>query len=112
MSKSNKPLDEVFLTFQVIPRLKEGNNYEVVKIRKRMGGEVFSSFEQAILESLDEKKKQHQSDVASQTNATENKSKLLVDATVAEQAIRYPTDISLLNKALSRNNLIHNISTI
>jgi hypothetical protein len=70
-----------------------------VEIRKRMGGEVFSSFEQAILESLDEKKKQHQSDVASQTAVTENKGKLLVDATVAEQAIRYPTDISLLNEA-------------
>jgi len=30
MSKSNKPLDEVFLAFQVIPRVKEGNNFEVV----------------------------------------------------------------------------------
>ena len=29
----------------------------------------------------------------------ENKGKMLVDATVAEQAIRYPTDISLLNEA-------------
>lgn len=30
MSESNIPLDEVFLAFQVIPRLKEGNNFEVV----------------------------------------------------------------------------------
>nr|MDU9044565.1 hypothetical protein [Candidatus Electrothrix aestuarii] len=29
----------------------------------------------------------------------ENKGKMLVDATVAEQAIRYPTDLSLLNEA-------------
>ena len=29
----------------------------------------------------------------------ENRGKLLVDATVAEQAIRYPTDLSLLNEA-------------
>ncbi|BBB30842.1 thiamine-binding protein [Neptunomonas japonica] len=30
MSESNTPYDEVFLAFQVIPRLKEGNNFEVV----------------------------------------------------------------------------------
>lgn len=30
MTKSNHPLNEVFLAFQVIPRLKEGNNFEVV----------------------------------------------------------------------------------
>lgn len=30
MTNDKNPLDEVFLAFQVIPRLKEGNNYEVV----------------------------------------------------------------------------------
>ena len=30
MTKSNQPLKEVFVAFQVIPRLKEGNNFEVV----------------------------------------------------------------------------------
>jgi len=30
MSNTNKPLKEVFLAFQVIPRVKEGNNFEVV----------------------------------------------------------------------------------
>ncbi len=30
MTKSNSPQSEVFLAFQVIPRLKNGNNYEVV----------------------------------------------------------------------------------
>ncbi|WP_293266302.1 thiamine-binding protein [Neptunomonas sp.] len=30
MSESNTPQQEVFLAFQVIPRLKEGNNFEVV----------------------------------------------------------------------------------
>jgi len=30
MTKSKQPLDEVFLAFQVIPRVKEGNNFEVV----------------------------------------------------------------------------------
>lgn len=30
MTESNQPLKEVFLAFQVIPRVKEGNNFEVV----------------------------------------------------------------------------------
>lgn len=30
MTTSNQPLNEVFLAFQVIPRVKEGNNFEVV----------------------------------------------------------------------------------
>ena len=30
MTKSNNPLKEVFLAFQVIPRVKDGNNFEVV----------------------------------------------------------------------------------
>jgi len=30
MTKSKQPLDEVFVAFQVIPRVKEGNNFEVV----------------------------------------------------------------------------------
>ena len=30
MSKTNQPLKEVFLAFQVIPRVKDGNNFEVV----------------------------------------------------------------------------------
>ena len=30
MTESNQPLNEVFLAFQVIPRVKEGNNFEVV----------------------------------------------------------------------------------
>ncbi len=70
-----------------------------VEIRKRMGGAVFSSFEQAILSSFDEKKKKQQPEIAEEPGESTNKGKLLVDATVAEQAIRYPTDISLLNEA-------------
>ncbi len=30
MASLNQPLDEVFLAFQVIPRVKTGNNFEVV----------------------------------------------------------------------------------
>ena len=63
-----------------------------VDIRKRMGQEVFSSFERVILEKVSNDRRSSSEPVA-------NKGKLLVDATVAEQAIRYPTDLSLLNEA-------------
>ena len=63
-----------------------------VDIRKRMGKEVFASFEQVILEKVGGARK-------AIAEPVENKGKMLVDATVAEQAIRYPTDLSLLNEA-------------
>lgn len=62
-----------------------------VEIRKRMGKEVFASFEETILEKIGGKKKPKQS--------LQPRGKLLVDATVAEQSVKYPTDINLLNEA-------------
>ena len=63
-----------------------------VDIRKRMGSEVFTGFEQVILEKVDKPGRTGKA-------KEENRGKLLLDATVAEQAIRYPTDLSLLNEA-------------
>ncbi len=89
-----------------------------VEIRKRMGASVFDVFQSAIVASIEEEKKKQQkrkntldkSDDDSEPPApsgtdgvdepTENRQgKLLLDATVAPQAIRYPTDLSLLNEA-------------
>ena len=64
-----------------------------------MGSEVFSSFEQAILSRIEEKRKSKAATLADKSESMENRGKLLVDATVAEQAIRYPTDLNLLNEA-------------
>jgi len=69
-----------------------------VTIRKRMGSAVFSSFEQTILDSI-EKKKARKGAGKTKQGLTGNHGKMVVDATVAEQAIRYPTDISLLSEA-------------
>jgi hypothetical protein len=63
-----------------------------VEIRKRMGEDVFASFEEVILEKIGKPR-------PASGASTENRGKLLVDATVAEQSVKYPTDISLLNKA-------------
>ncbi len=70
-----------------------------VEIRKRMGAKIFSAFEQTILSSIEEKKKHKKTKSSNTSEPSENKGKMLVDATVAEQAIRYPTDLSLLNEA-------------
>ena len=99
-----------------------------VDIRKRMGPSVFEVFHGAIIEAveaMDEKKGkpgkakpalpanaepgQEQSDddeppsgssgTAASTDQPAPQGKLILDATVAGQAIRYPTDLSLLNEA-------------
>jgi len=87
-----------------------------VEIRKRMGQSVFDAFQGAIINAIDEakpkqkakakKKPAHDdSDLSSSSGGTTDEAeqarqgKLILDATVAPQAIRYPTDLSLLNEA-------------
>jgi len=93
-----------------------------VDIRKRMGAAVFAAFHRAVIDAHEGEKKKRQpgppsppshtppsetldgSAVSPEAPAPESveptpQGKLIVDATVAEQAIRYPTDLSLLNEA-------------
>jgi len=96
-----------------------------VEIRKRMKQEVFEVFHEAIIDALEnaqEGEKQthrgrHQSATAEQSREQDDdhpppdsgttkkeedvkhQGKLILDATVAPQAIRYPTDLGLLNEA-------------
>ena len=88
----------------------------LVEIRKRMGPAVFDVFESAIIASMEEakaKRKKTSPEKAEQDDdepptasgsgspdePPEHQGKLILDATVAPQAIRYPTDLSLLNEA-------------
>jgi len=82
-----------------------------VEIRKRMGEQVFQAFEQSIICAVSEEKARSSDDDSDGTgtvfsndkNDAEDKpshqGKLILDATVAEQAIRFPTDLGLLNEA-------------
>jgi transposase, IS5 family len=96
-----------------------------VEIRRRMGEETFLHFHQAVVDAAEEqkakvkkkakKKKKRKDDDPDDTQergpkteereeAEEEKEpllqgKLILDATVAEQAIRFPTDLDLLNEA-------------
>lgn len=88
----------------------------LVEIRKRMGQSVFDVFQSAIIASVQgakarqrktsrEKADQDDNDPPSVSGdgspdrGQEHQGKLILDATVAPQAIRYPTDLSLLNEA-------------
>ncbi len=92
-----------------------------VEIRRRMGTAMFEQFHQAIVDQLEGRKGQEDDqepptsggDSAAHTDANPNgetepadekpvkthQGRLIIDATVAEQAIRFPTDLSLLNES-------------
>jgi len=78
-----------------------------VDIRKRLGGLEFEKFNQLVI-SKSEQIKPHQARIKKSkkdNNDTppKNKGTLKVDATVADQEIKFPTDVDLLNT--SRENL-------
>jgi hypothetical protein len=58
----------------------------LVEIRRRMGSEVFAAFEKAILAEIKQSRKKQKSDKDDQ-DPPSHKGKLVIDATVAEQAI-------------------------
>ncbi len=93
-----------------------------VEIRKRMGQSVFDVFYDAVIDAVDNKAQQKKlaskpqakakpsdddeppsavsdDETKSSALAPSHQGKLILDATVAPQAIRFPTDLSLLNEA-------------
>lgn len=89
-----------------------------VEIRKRMGQQVFDEFQDAIVGALATRRTMKTKSVARESKDSDDdppptagpdvppdsdgsthQGKLILDATVAPQAIRYPTDLSLLNEA-------------
>jgi hypothetical protein len=83
-----------------------------VEIRKRMGQSVFDVFQGAIIDAVEKAKpkgktkadnKDSEPPAGGSGNTVdeelpEREGKLILDATVTSQAIRYPTDLSLLNE--------------
>lgn len=73
-----------------------------VEIRKRMDEDVYKGFEQTLSDEVEKLKTPHQktkdtSDTEEEQKDITHKGKLIIDATIADQDIRYPTDIHLLN---------------
>jgi hypothetical protein len=85
-----------------------------VDIRKRLGGEEFDKFNKLVIEKS-EQIKPHQARIKTKNKSnnenqdsstavgSKNKGTLKIDATVADQEIKYPTDLNLLTT--SRENL-------
>ena len=86
------------------------------KIRKRMGKSVFDVFQATIIDAVESAKTEQKKTTGKKPDQDDNEppsvsggglqdeelepqGKLILDATVAPQAIRYPTDLSLLNEA-------------
>ena len=70
-----------------------------VDIRKRLGNDVFNQFSDELVRiSFPEKIKKDES--------SENKGEMKIDATVADQYIRYPNDLGLLNEAREKTEII------
>ena len=73
-----------------------------VDIRKRLGSEEFDTFNRHVIERA-EQIRPHQGRIktkkirGSDDDLPANKGTLKVDATVADQEIKYPTDLNLLN---------------
>lgn len=77
-----------------------------VEIRKRIGKDMFDKLNEMIIETVsgksDEKHNKKSRDKTGD-GTPKNKGKLQIDATVADQYIKYPTDTDLLN--ISRKKL-------
>jgi len=70
-----------------------------VDIRKRLGNDVFNQFSDELISiSFPEKIKKDES--------VKNKGEMKIDATVADQYIRYPNDLGLLNEAREKTEII------
>lgn len=76
-----------------------------VDIRKRLGGKEFDAFNKLVIEKSEQvkphqgriKRKDQQDDDGTPPHNKPNRGTLKVDATVADQEIKFPTDLNLLN---------------
>ena len=70
-----------------------------VDIRKRLGNEVFNQFSDELIKICFP-------DKICKEESSENKGEMKIDATVADQYIRYPNDLGLLNEAREKTENI------
>lgn len=85
-----------------------------VDIRKRLGFEEFDAFNRLIIEKSEQlkphqariKRKNKSNDDPDQSTNSGNRGTLKVDATVADQEIKFPTDVGLLNESREKLEMI------
>jgi hypothetical protein len=89
-----------------------------VEIRKRLGGKEFDEFNRQVIDKSEKlvpgrsrikrkhTEKDSESENSNKTKNDDNKGTLIVDATVADQEIKYPTDLNLLSQGREKLELI------
>jgi DNA-directed RNA polymerase subunit E'/Rpb7 len=90
---SENPYMQFFLGFEVYQPDPLFSPTLFVEIRKRLGEESFDEFNKAIIHVA------FPPNDAQTGEQCKNKGKLQIDATVADQYIKYPNDLDLVNKA-------------
>lgn len=70
-----------------------------VEWRKNLGNDIFNEFAEILYNICN-------GDESASSHETENKGKMKLDATVADQNIKYPNDLDLLNKAREKTEKI------
>ena len=90
---SENPYMQFFLGLEVYQPAPLFSSTLFVEIRKRLGEESFDEFNKAVIRIAFPQK-----DIQA-GEQSENKGKLQIDATVADQYIKYPNDLDLVNKA-------------
>lgn len=99
LSISENPYIQFFLGLKTFRPAPLFSPTLFVELRKRLGEEVFDEFSRTLI-TLSE-------DLVSTTSKTDTpKGKLKIDATVADQYIRYPNDLSLVNEARIKTETI------
>jgi IS5 family transposase len=97
---------QYFCGFKSFTTKKAFDSSLFVDIRKRLGGKEFDSFNKLVIEKA-EQIKPPQSRIKSKndngTSPKPNRGTLKADATIADQEIKFPTDLNLLS--ISRENL-------
>ncbi|MCC5904863.1 MAG: IS5 family transposase [Balneolaceae bacterium] len=103
LSISENPYMQFFLGLETFHPTQLFSPTLFVELRKRLGEDTFDEFSRTLI-TLSE-------DLPSASSAGNNskpavKGKLKIDATVADQYIRYPTDLSLVNEARIKTEMI------
>jgi len=112
------PYLQYFIGYEDYQEKKILDSSTLVYFRKRITLEMLKEINEKILESSKSKPKENKKDdkddnspnnQSQENEKTENKGKLILDATCAPEDIKYPTDLNLLNECREKTEKILDI---
>jgi transposase, IS5 family len=103
---SENPYMQYFLGLEVFHPAPLFSASLFVEFRKKLGEQTFASFSQMLITLSQPSLGQAGPGEADGQCAVANKGKLMIDATVPDQCIQFPTDLSLVNEARVKSEAI------